>query len=195
MKSATVWCGLENMGVQAPEWIGIVGIGGLGSLAIQFAKAQGYKVVAIDNRIEGRELAVEPDLKADIVIDFNEKGATEQIQKLVGKGGLASILCCTDTQEAITWSLGALRTRGTLVEIGLPVEHIKFNSSDLIFEEKNIVGSLVSTKEQAVDMLRTVEKFNIRSHVTTVSLDQVPELPDLYMDSHLKGRLVMKIES
>jgi D-arabinose 1-dehydrogenase-like Zn-dependent alcohol dehydrogenase len=183
------------MEAKPPGPIGIVGIGGLGSLAIQFAKALGYEVVAIDNRVEGRDLAVETELKADWVVDFTAKDATEQIQKIVGKGGLASVVCCTDAQAAITWSLGALRTRGTLVELGLPVEHIKFDSFDLIFEEKKIIGSLVSTKAQAEEMLKVVDRHKIRSHVTTVTLDQVPELPKRYMDPHLKGRLVMKIES
>jgi len=183
------------MGVDPPEWIGIVGIGGLGSLGIQFAKALGYNVVAIDNRLEGRELAVETDLKADAVVNFNDEDAAEQIRKTVGHGGLKAIMCTTDAGAAITWSLGALRTKGTLVEIGLPVEHIKFDSFDLIFQEKKIVGSLVSTKEQAIELLKVVDKFGIRSHITTVTLDEVPKLPELYMDPHLKGRLVMKIES
>lgn len=125
-----------------------MGIGGLGSLAAQFAKALGYMVVAIDNRSEGRELAQEAELKTDLVVDFNDKDAAEKIRNLVGEGGLASILCTTDSQEAITWSLGALRTRGTLVEIGLPVEHIKFDSFDFIFQEKTIKSSLVATKSQ-----------------------------------------------
>jgi D-arabinose 1-dehydrogenase-like Zn-dependent alcohol dehydrogenase len=129
------------------------------------------------------------------VVDFNDKDSAEKIRDLVGKGGLAAIVCCTDSQEAITWSLGALRTRGTLVEIGLPVEHIKFDSFDLIFQEKSIKGSLVATKDQVENMLQVVDKFGIRSHITTVALDQVPELPDRYMDPHLKGRLVMKVES
>ena len=185
---------LAANGVKPPEAIGILGIGGLGSLAVQYAKALGYKVVAIDNRAEGRELAMEHDLKPDLVVAFNDEDAQKKVD-LGGKGGLAGIVCCTDKQEAITWCLGALRTKGTLVEIGLPVEHIKFDSFDLIFQEKKIVGSLVSTKAQMLEMLKVVEKHNVRSHVTTVTLDQVPELPTRYMDPHLKGRLVMKIES
>jgi D-arabinose 1-dehydrogenase-like Zn-dependent alcohol dehydrogenase len=93
----------------------------LGSLAVQFAKALGYFVVTIDNREEGRALAVEAELKADLVVDYNEKDATKKITEVVGKGGLAAVLCTTDAQDAITWSPSALRTKGTLVEIGLPL--------------------------------------------------------------------------
>jgi D-arabinose 1-dehydrogenase-like Zn-dependent alcohol dehydrogenase len=57
------------------------------------------------------------------------------------------------------------------------------------------VGSLVATKAQVLELLDIVDKHGIRSHITTVTLDQVPELPDRYMDKHRKGRLVMKIES
>ena len=44
-------------------------------------------------------------------------------------------------------------------------------------------------------LLKMVDKHGIRSHITTVTLDDVPKLPEMYMDPHLKGRLVMKIES
>jgi D-arabinose 1-dehydrogenase-like Zn-dependent alcohol dehydrogenase len=183
------------MEVKPPETIGIVGIGGLRYLAMQFAKALGYKVVAIDNRAEGRDLAVEGELKADWAINFTSEAAVDEVPNNVGRGELASMTCCNDAQGAITWSLGALRTRGELVELRLPVEHINFNSLDLIFEEKRIIDSLVSSKPQAEEMLRVVDEFNMRSHVTTVTLDQVPELPTRNTDRHLKSRLVMKTEA
>ena len=53
-------------------------------------------------------------------------------------------------------------------------------------------GSLVASMAQVKEMLKIVDKFGIRSHITTVSLDQTPELPGIYMDPHLKGRLIMK---
>jgi D-arabinose 1-dehydrogenase-like Zn-dependent alcohol dehydrogenase len=177
------------------EPIGIVGIGGLGSLGVQFAKALGHPVVVIDDRTEGMELAQGLTLKADLVVDFNDSEAADKIKSWAGKGGLAGIVVCTDDVPAIKWSTKAVRPRGVVIEIGLPTAPIQFDAFDVVFQEKTIKGSLVASKTQVEEMLKLIDKFGIRSHITTVSLDQTPELPGRYMDPHLKGRLVMKISS
>jgi len=190
---ATVWGGIMVANLEPSQPIGIVGIGGLGSLGVQFAKALGHPVVAIDDRAEGMELAKELTLKADLVIDFNDSEAAEKIKAWAGKGGLPAIVICTDDVPAILWSTKTLKTRGVVVNIGLPTKPIQFDAFDVVFQEKVVKGSLVASKTQVQDMLKVVDKFGIRSHITTVSLDQVPELPSMYMDPHLKGRLVMKL--
>jgi D-arabinose 1-dehydrogenase-like Zn-dependent alcohol dehydrogenase len=140
-------------------------------------------------------LAQELTLKADLVVDFNDGKAADTIKSWAGKGGLAAIVVCTDDLSAITWSIQTIRPRGVMVNIGLPTKPIEFDSFDVVFAEKTIKGSLVASKSQVEDMLKTVDKFGVRSHVTTVTLDQTPDLPAMYMDPHLKGRLVMKISS
>jgi len=190
---ATVFGGIKTAGIDTSEPIGIVGIGGLGSLGVQFAKALGYRVVAIDDRPEGLELAQSLTLKADLVVDFNDEKAAEKIKEWAGKGGLAAIVVCTDDIPAILWSTKTLRTRGTVVNIGLPTKPIQFDSFDVVFQEKTIKGSLVASRSQVEELLGIVDEFGIRSYVTTVTLEQTPELPDMYMNPHLKGRLVMKL--
>jgi D-arabinose 1-dehydrogenase-like Zn-dependent alcohol dehydrogenase len=134
-------------------------------------------------------------LKADLVIDFNDSEAAEKIKSWAGKGGLAAVIVCTDDIPAILWSTKTLRTRGVVINIGLPTAPIQFDSFDVVFQEKTVKGSLVASIPQVVEMLKIVDEFGIRSHITTVSLDQVPELPYMYMDAHLKGRLVMKLSA
>jgi D-arabinose 1-dehydrogenase-like Zn-dependent alcohol dehydrogenase len=140
-------------------------------------------------------LAQELTLKADLVVDFNDSGAAEKIKAWAGKGGLAAILVCTDDVRASLWSTKALRTHGVVVQIGLPTKPIEFDAFDVVFKEKAVKGSLVATKAQIEDMLKVVDKFGIRSLITTVTLDEAPALPDKYMDPHLKGRLVMNLSS
>jgi D-arabinose 1-dehydrogenase-like Zn-dependent alcohol dehydrogenase len=195
LDQATVWGGLANADLKPGEPVGIIGIGGLGSLAVQFAKAQGHPVVAIDNRPEGRALAKELTLKADLVVDFNDPEAINKVKSWTGKGGLPAVVVCTDKVEAIQWSGRILRSRGTIVEIGLPTDPIKFDTFDIIFQEKTIKGSLVASKPQVETMLQVIDRFSIRSLITTVSLEEATNLTEKYMDPHLKGRLVMKISS
>jgi D-arabinose 1-dehydrogenase-like Zn-dependent alcohol dehydrogenase len=167
----------------------------LGSLAVQFAKAQGHPVVAIDNRPEGRALAQELTLKADLVVDYNDPEAITKVKAWTGKGGLPAVVVTTDKVDAIQWSGRILRSRGTIVEIGLPTDPIKFDTFDIIFQEKTIKGSLVATKPQVETMLQLIDNFGIRSLITTVALEEGTNLTERYMDPHLKGRLVMKISS
>lgn len=179
--------------MRAPAPIGILGVGGLGSLGVQFAKALGHPVVAIDNRPEGRALASETALKADLIVDFRDPEAVPQIKSWAGGDGLAAILVCTDNVEATTWSLETLRPHGVAVPLGLPPSGFQFNAFTMIFNELSVKGSLVANIEQVEDMMKVVAQHKIRSHITTVGMEEVPKLPDMYMDPHLTGRLVLKI--
>lgn len=195
VNQATIWAGIFATDTKPTDPIGIVGIGGLGTLGVQFAKALGYPVVAIDNRPEGRALAEEMSLKADLILDYNDSEAIEKIKSWAGNGGLAGIIVCTDDVPASMWSLKTLRPHGVCVPLGLPVSGFQFDAFDTVFQALTIKGSLVASMSQVRDMMDVVAKFGIKSHVTTVPLDKAPDLPELYMDPHLKGRLVMKISS
>lgn len=180
-------------GTMGPAPIYIIGIGGLGAYAIQFDRALGHSVVAIDNRPEGRELATELPLPADLVVDHNEgPHAVDAVKQWAGKGSLAAVIVCTDDIPAIEWSLNLLRPHGVVVPVGLPVESIKFSAFTLIFSELVIKGSLVSTRDEAEEMMKVVARTGIRHRVTTFVIEDAPKVTDWYMAPDLKGRLVLK---
>jgi D-arabinose 1-dehydrogenase-like Zn-dependent alcohol dehydrogenase len=192
---ATVWGALQTADTAPDEPIGIVGIGGLGSLCVQFAKALGHPVVAIDNRVEGRDLAQAFSLKADMILNEYDDGTLEKIKSWTEGLGLPCIVVCTDNVDAIHWSLSTLRPHGVCVPLGLPVAGFKFDAFKAVFSTLVIKGSLVCTKDQAVDMMKVVDKFGVKSHITVFPMEKVPEFPGMYMDPHLKGRLVMGLAS
>ncbi|KAF2468907.1 GroES-like protein [Lindgomyces ingoldianus] len=157
-------------------------------------KALGYQVVAIDNRIEGRELATEFPLKADLIVDSEDGEAVSKVKSWTGKGGLDAIIVTTDHVPVTLWSLKLLHPNGFCVPLGLPTTGVPFDAFELIFQQHTIIGSVVATQANAQEMLNTVGKLGIRSHLTTVTFEKVLNLPDIYMNTHLKGRLEMKIE-
>lgn len=173
--------------------VGVVGIGGLGSLAIQFAKAFGYRVAAIDNREEGRSLAADVPNPAVFILDPNQEGSIEKVKTWAGNMGLAGVVICTDKHEATTWALQSVRPRGVVVEIGLPTKPLPVEAFNLVFNELVFKGSLVANTKQAEDMMTAVAKFKIKTEVHPVSLEEAVRLPEMYMDPHLKGRLVVKM--
>lgn len=188
-----MWGGIKAAKVNPGAPVGVIGIGGLGSFAIQFFKALGHPTVAIDRRPEALQLATELPLKADLVIDSTSTSACEDITKWADNEGLAAVIVCTDDLPANEWSLKLLRVHGRCIVLGLPTTPLRFDAFDLVFKELDITGSLVATVEEAREMMKVVEDFGIKSHINVVSLDQAPELPAMYMDPHLKGRLVVKM--
>ncbi|KAI0458045.1 GroES-like protein [Xylaria acuta] len=195
---ATVWGALEKgtTGLAPGNTVAIIGIGGLGHLGVQFAKAMGYRTVAIDNRPEGRQLATEvpsSEVRPDLVVDSTASDATEQIFKFTDGEGLAAAIVCTDSLEVNAWALRLLRIRGTLVLLGLPPERWQFNADIIVFKELIIKGSYVASRESTERMMKVVDKSQVKSHLTVVSWDDIPSLVDKYTHKSFKGRLVVQI--
>jgi hypothetical protein len=80
-KQSTVWTAIEAAELKPILPVAVIGIGGLGQLAIQFLKALGHMVIAIDNRREGLDLAdkVPSKLRPDLIVDYNDEDATKKV--------------------------------------------------------------------------------------------------------------------
>lgn len=177
--------------------MGIVGIGGLGHLGIQFAKGMGHRAVAIDCRPAGRQLATEvtnPKLKPDLVVDSSATDeAAAKIQHFTHGEGLAAAVVCTDSLAANAWALELLRIQGVLVVLGLPLEKWRFDPEIMVFRELVVRGSYVADAESTERMMGVIEKHNVQSQLTVIPFDKIPEVVDMYRDPSFKGRLVVRI--
>jgi D-arabinose 1-dehydrogenase-like Zn-dependent alcohol dehydrogenase len=197
MAKATVWGALQKLKpeVKLGETVAIVGIGGLGQLGLQFAKAMGYKTIAIDNRPEGRQLALDipKNLSPDMVVDSAAEDTGDKILKFTGGEGLAGVVVCTDSIEANAWSLQQLGNGGAMVPVGLPKARWQFNSEAMIFRELTIRGVYVASTEMVEKMLKVVDEYGVSSHITTVDFDEIPNIVEKYTDKSMKGRLAVRI--
>jgi D-arabinose 1-dehydrogenase-like Zn-dependent alcohol dehydrogenase len=181
--------------VKPGEAVAIVGIGGVGHLGVQLAKALGYRTVAIDNRAQGRQLALDlPDhLKPELVIDSKSDDAEKKIVEFTAGEGLAGIVVCTDSIEANTWSLQQLGNKGVMIPLGLPTDKWQFDSDVMVFRELTIKGSYVASAEEVEEMLKIVGEHGISSHLTVLDFTQIPSLVERYLHNSMKGRLIIKI--
>jgi D-arabinose 1-dehydrogenase-like Zn-dependent alcohol dehydrogenase len=181
--------------VKPGEAVAIVGIGGVGHLGIQLAKALGYRTVAIDNRPEGRQLALDlPDhLKPELVVDSHSDDAEKKIMDFTVGEGLAGIVVCTDSVEANAWSLQQLGNKGVMVPLGLPTNKWQFDSEAMVFRELVIKGSYVASADEVEEMLKIVGEHGILSHLTVLDFTQIPSLVERYLHSSMKGRLVIRV--
>ena len=192
---ATVWGSLEKAteGIEKGAAVAIVGIGGLGFLGLQFAKALGFRTVAVDSRVAGRELAEEMDnveLRPDLVVDSENE---DEILSFTQGEGAAAAIVCTDSIQANRWALSILRIGGVMGILGLPPKPWQFDADLLVFRELSIKGSYVADRESTERMLGVVGKFTVRSHIKVIPFEQIPDIVDIYQDQSFKGRLVVQI--
>lgn len=196
----TVWASLEKVtaGLAPGETVVIVGVGGLGHLGLQFAKALGFRTVGVDCRAAGRELAVDMEnanLRPDLVLDsLDEEAASTAVFDFTRGEGAAATVVCTDSIEANRWALKTLRVEGVMGILGLPPRPWQLDPEPLAYRELTIRGSYVAGREATERMMEVVDRAGIRSHLKTVSFEQIPQIVDMYEDKSFRGRLVVRME-
>ncbi|PWY99951.1 GroES-like protein [Testicularia cyperi] len=200
---ATVYGALLAAKPQKGQWLAMVGIGGLGHLGVQYAKAMGCKVIAIDNRKEGIELANKaPDhLKPDktYLVD-SEDAQTKCIEELNDPNtlyktnpGVDRVVINCEDRSLIKFSQQFLRKGGILVDVGLPADGpLELDPFALNFKEQTVRGRLICTPEQCQDMINLHVDNNCTTYIEkTFPVDQANEMAEHYNSKSLMGRLCM----
>ena len=129
----------------------------------------------------------------DYTIDSTSPNAADDILKHTKGEGIAAAIVCTDSIEANAWTLRQLGIGGVMVALGLPPERWRFDSDIMVFRELTIKGSYVASAESTRRMMEAVGAHGVRSHVTTKTFDDIPNIVDAYHDKSFKGRLVVEI--
>jgi propanol-preferring alcohol dehydrogenase len=138
----TVWGGLVRADLKSGESLAIIGGGGgLGHLGVQFAKALGFVVIAIDARDEGLQLA--KDCGADTVIDARQskQDVVKEVHKVTGGQGADATLNVSDHKTAAALGAAVTKMHGLLVQIAQPPE-VSIPFSEFVFRDIRVHGSL-----------------------------------------------------
>jgi len=173
---------------ETPRRMAVFGVGGLGHLAIQIARALDIQVCAIDVTDEKLEFA--KSLGAEWVVN----GATEQVHKRLRAIGGAHVALVTSASPAVyETALRCLRRGGTMAVVGMANEPFKASAVSLISGETRIIASAVGTREDLRELFELVEKFPIRCRVETRPLESVSETFDQLKRGGVTGRIVLKM--
>ena len=113
----TTYKGIKETNAQAGEWVVISGAGGLGHLGIQYDKAMGLQVCAVD--IDDAKLELARTVGADIVVNAKHEGVVEAVCKATS-GGAHGVLITAPSLPAFKQGVAMARKRGTCVLVGLP---------------------------------------------------------------------------
>ena len=183
----TTFNGLRNSKARPGELVAIQGVGGLGHLAIQFARRMGFQVAAIARGIEKESLAKK--LGAHHYIDSNGQDPVTALQAL---GGARLILATAANSKSMSPLLGGLAPRGQLVVAGVGRdEPITVNPVQLLFGTRSIAGTMTGSSIDAEDALSFSSLQGIRPMVETVPLVNAAEAYGRMMRNEARFRIVL----
>ncbi|KAJ4178360.1 hypothetical protein NW767_014882 [Fusarium falciforme] len=190
----SAYAACKRTAVKAGQWIVILGAGGgVGHFALQYAKAMGMRVIAVDG---GQKEKMCRDLGAEEFIDFSEDVVGEVMR--ITTYGAHGVLVAASPQEAYDIAPLTLRARGTMVALAIPrYPTVVAGSSAAIVSGKrlNIVGSLVGTKKEAEEALDFTARGLIHPVLTKGTLGDVDKFCDLLEAGQIPGRVVLKVST
>jgi propanol-preferring alcohol dehydrogenase len=185
----TTYKGLKETEAKPGEWVVISGIGGLGHVAVQYAKAMGLHVAALDVSQEKLDLALE--LGADLVANCATEDAVGKIVKATG-GGAHGVLVTAVSPAAFSQAISCTRRRGTVALVGLPPGEFPTPIFDVVLKRITVRGSIVGTRRDLAEALAFAADGKVRTKVAVEPLEAVNDVFDRLRGGHVEGRIVLK---
>jgi alcohol dehydrogenase, propanol-preferring len=185
----TTYKGLKETRVRAGEWVVISGAGGLGHVAIQYAKAMGMHVAVVELGAGKTQFAKE--LGAEIAIDAESQDPRSEIQKQIG--GAHGVLVTAVSTAAFKQALGMLRRGGTCVLVGIPAGEFPIPIFDVVLNGHTIRGSIVGTRLDLQEALTFAAEGKVKATIETVPLESVNEVFERLRNGKIQGRTVLGI--
>ena len=178
----TVYSPLRSHSAQQGKKIGIIGVGGLGHLALQFARALNYEVTAISSSLDKKEQALA--FGADHFIFSNDQSMMQQAMFSF------DLLLCT-AHGKINWEvlLNTLKKNGNLILTGFP--EIALNSTDLVAHQLSITGSFLGNRVTMREMLSFVQEHSIVPKVELMPMTKVNEAIQRVKENKARYRIVL----
>lgn len=182
----TVYSPLRTCAAEVKQKVAIVGVGGLGHLAIQFAHALGCEVTAISSSPDKKDQALA--FGADDFIDSSDPANLRQAYFYF------DLLLCTASGK-INWEavLRTLKKRGRLVLLGFP--DVVFNSTDLVAHELTITGSLLGNRATMREMLAFAQSHGIAPEIELMPMSQVNQAIQRVKENKARYRIVLVNET
>ncbi|MCO6187022.1 alcohol dehydrogenase AdhP [Rhizobium sp. L1K21] len=183
----TVYKGLKETEARPGEWVAISGIGGLGHMAVQYAKAMGMHVAAVDVFPEKLDLAKK--LGADITVDAREPDAVEKLQ--AATGGMHGALVTAVSPAAMEQAFNMLRSHGTMALVGLPPSKIALPVFDTVLKRITVRGSIVGTRQDLEESLQFAGEGKVAAHFSWDKLENINAIFETMEKGGIDGRIVL----
>jgi len=186
----TTYKGIKETEAKPGEWIAISGIGGLGHIAIQYAKAMGLHVAALD--VSEQKLELARTLGADIALDARAPDAAAQIVKQTG-GGAHGVLVTAVSPMAFGQALKLVRRKGTVSLVGLPPGDFATPIFDVVLKRITLRGSIVGTRQDLAEALEFAAEGKVRAHIHKARLEDINRVFADLKAGTVDGRVVIEL--
>ena len=184
----TTYKGLKETEARPGEWVAISGIGGLGHIAVQYAKAMGLHVVALD--VTDDKLALARNTGADVTVNARSPDAAAQVLQATG-GGAHGVLVTAVSPPAFAQALRFARRRGTVSLVGLPPGEFATPIFDVVLKRITIRGSIVGTREDLAEAIAFAAEGKVHSHIKLAQLEDINGIFSDLKTGNVDGRMVI----
>ena len=184
----TTYKGIKETEAKPGEWIAISGIGGLGQLAVQYAKAMGLHVAALD--VTEKKLALACASGAELTVNAKSPDAAEQIVKQTG-GGAHGVLVTAVSPAAFAQALKMVRRKGTVSLVGLPPGEFRTPIFDVVMNRITIRGSIVGGREDLAEAIAFAAEGKVRAEIRKSKLEDINQVFADLKAGTINGRAVL----
>ena len=185
----TVYKGLKETDTKPGEWVAISGIGGLGHLAVQYAKAMGLHVAAID--VADAKLELAKKLGADLTVNAKEVDAGAFLKEKTG--GMHGVLVTAVSAIAFRQALTALRRKGTIALNGLPPGSFDLPIFETVLNRYTVRGSIVGTRKDMQEAIAFAAEGKVKATIHSARLEDINEVLEQMKRGEIEGRIVLDI--
>ena len=186
----TVYKGLKVTDTRPNDWVVISGIGGLGHLAVQYAKAMGLYVIAVD--VDDTKLELARQLGAVLAVNAAKSDPVAFVKREVG--GAQGVLVTAVSPKAFEQAIGMVDRGGTVSLMGLPPGSFPLSIFDTVINGITIRGSIVGTRLDLQEALTFAGEGKVKA---TVATDTLENINHIFMRMHrgdIQGRIVIDFQ-
>lgn len=188
----TTYKAIKESGIQSGQWIVISGLGGLGNLALQYAKKVfNAKVIAVD--INDSQLEFAKQYGADITLNPKNEKVSEYIQEHLD-GAHAAVVTAV-AKSAFNDAVNAVRAGGTVVAVGLPTESMDLSIPRLVLDGIRVVGSLVGTRQDLKEAFQFGAEGLVVPKTQTRPMEDIQDIFTEMEEGKINGRMVIDCRS
>jgi propanol-preferring alcohol dehydrogenase len=188
----TTYKGIKETEARPGEWLAISGIGGLGHVAVQYAKAMGLHVVAVD--VADDKLQLASALGADVTVNAKSPDAVELVTRCTD-GGAHGVLVTAVSVPAFSQAIRMARRKGTVSLVGLPPGDFPMPIFDVVLKRITVRGSIVGSRKDLEEALAFAAEGKVRAHIHTAPLQSINEIFAALKSGTVDGRMVLDLAS
>lgn len=187
----TVYKGIKMTDTKPGDWVVISGVGGLGHMAVQYAKAMGRRVAAVD--IDPSKLKLAKELGAEVTVNAMEQDPATFLKKEIG--GAHGALVTAVSRTAFSQALGMVRRGGTVALNGLPPGDFPLSIFDMVLNGVTVRGSIVGTRLDLQESLEFAKAGLVHAHTATAKIEDINDIFAKMEKGKIDGRIVLDMSA